>query len=126
MEYDLVFEGGGAKGVAFVRAIKAFKRRGHTPRRLIGTSAGWITACLIAAGYNSVENLAALSEKTLDGKPRFSSFMDTPTIYEDKIVRDQLGYWLKTELDNPDVPNWIEPMVDNLIETMVNGMWYAT
>ena len=138
MEYDLVFEGGGAKGVAFVGALKAFERRGHTPRRLIGTSAGSITACLIAAGYNSEENLAALSEKTPDGMPRFTSFMDTPTIYEDTVVRDQLGYWLKTELDNPDVPNWIEPMVDNLIETMVKrdlvrhlaslllwGGWYA-
>jgi NTE family protein len=138
MEYDLVFEGGGAKGVAFVGALKAFERRGHTPRRLIGTSAGSITACLIAAGYNSEENLAALSEKLPDGKPRFTSFMDVPTIYEDTIVRDQLGYWLKTDLDNPAVPNWIEPMVDNLIETMVKrnlvrhitslllwGGWYA-
>ena len=138
MEYDLVFEGGGAKGVAFVGALKAFERRGHTPRRLIGTSAGSITACLIAAGYNSQENLAALSERLPDGKPRFTSFMDTPTIYEDTIVRDQLGYWLKTEMDNPNVPNWIEPMVDNLIETMVKrdlvrhltslllwGGWYA-
>jgi predicted acylesterase/phospholipase RssA len=64
--------------------------------------------------------------------------MDTPTIYDDSIIRDQLGYWLKTELDNPAVPNWIEPMVDNLIETMVQrelvrhltslllwGGWYA-
>jgi len=138
VEYDLVFEGGGAKGVAFVGALKAFERRGHTPRRLIGTSAGSITACLIAAGYNSEENLAALSEKLPDGKPRFTSFMDVPTIYEDTIVRDQLGYWLKTDLDNPAVPNWIEPMVDNLVETMVKrnlvrhitslllwGGWYA-
>src|SRR5512139_3427593 len=121
MEYDLVFEGGGAKGVAFVGALKAFERRGHKPRRLIGTSAGSITACLIAAGYSSQENLEALKEKTPDGKPRFTSFMDTPTLYEDIIIKDQLGYWLRTELNNPMVPDMIEPIVDNLIESMVKA-----
>ena len=138
MEYDLVFEGGGAKGLAFVGALQAFERHGHTPRRLIGSSAGSITACLIAAGYNSQENLAAINEKAPDGRPRFTSFMDTPTIYEDAIARDQLGYWLRTELDNPLVPNLIEPFVDALIEGMMRrdlfrhlaslflwGGWYA-
>ena len=138
MEYDLVFEGGGAKGVAFVGALKELERRGHTPRRLIGTSAGSITACLIAAGYSSQENLAAIAERTPDGRPRFASFMDTPTLYEDTIVRDQMGYWLRTELDNPDLPNFIEPVVDNLIDSLVKralfrhlislflwGGWYA-
>ena len=138
MEYDLVFEGGGAKGLAFVGALQAFERYGHRPRRLIGSSAGSITACLIAAGYSSQENLAAINEKTPDGRPRFTSFMDTPTIYEDAVVRDQLGYWLRTELDNPAVPNLIEPFVDNLIEIMIRrdlfrhvislfmwGGWYA-
>lgn len=138
MEYDLVFEGGGAKGMAFVGALRAFERRGHTPRRLIGTSAGSITACLIAAGYSSHENLAAISEKLPDGRPRFTSFMDTPTIYDDIIIRDQLGYWLRTELDNPAIPNLIEPVVDSFIEGMVKkdlirhlislllwGGWYA-
>jgi NTE family protein len=138
MEYDLVFEGGGAKGLAFVGALKEFERRGHKPRRLIGTSAGSITACLIAAGYSSQENLAAIAEKMPDGRPRFASFMDTPTLYEDEIVRDQMGYWLRTELDNPDIPNLIEPVVDNLIDGLVKkalfrhlislllwGGWYA-
>lgn len=138
MEYDLVFEGGGAKGLAFVGALRAFERQGHTPRRLIGTSAGSITACLIAAGYNSQENLAAIGERMPDGRPRFASFMDTPTIYEDLIVREQLGNWLRTEQDNPDIPNLIEPFVDNMIESMVKrdvvrhmlslflwGGWYA-
>ena len=29
MQYDLVFEGGGAKGMAFVGALEAFEARGH-------------------------------------------------------------------------------------------------
>jgi NTE family protein len=64
--------------------------------------------------------------------------MDVPTIYEDDIVKDQLGYWLRTELNNPLVPDFIEPVVDNLIESIVKadlirhllslflwGGWYA-
>jgi len=138
MEYDLVFEGGGAKGVGFVGALQAFERHGHTPRRLIGTSAGSITACLIAAGYCAQEALDAVVEETPDGKPRFTTFMDTPTVYEDIIVKDQLGYWLRTELNNPAIPDLIEPIVDNLINSMIKvelvrhltslllwGGWYA-
>ncbi len=121
MEYDLVFEGGGAKGAAFVGALQALERHGHRPRRLIGSSAGAITACLVAAGYNSRENLAALNERTEDGRSRFETFMDTPTIYEDSNVKDKLGFWLRTELDNPEVPNIVEPVVDHLIETLVRG-----
>ena len=120
------------------RRPKELERRGHTPRRLIGTSAGSITACLIAAGYSSQENLAAIAEKAPDGRPRFATFMDIPTLYDDVIVRDQMGFWLRTELDNPDIPNLIEPVVDNLIDSLVKlslfrhlislflyGGWYA-
>ena len=138
MEYDLVFEGGGAKGVAFVGALQAFERHGHQPRRVIGTSAGSITACLIAAGYCAQETLDAVIEESPDGRPRFTTFMDTPTVYEDVIVKDQLGDWLRTELNNPSIPDLIEPIVDNLIESMIKvelirhltslllwGGWYA-
>ena len=39
MEYDLVFEGGGAKGMVFVGAMQEFEVRSHTHGRLLGTSA---------------------------------------------------------------------------------------
>lgn len=119
MEYDLVFEGGGAKGVAFAGALQSLERRGHKPRRVIGTSAGSVTACLVAAGYSAQECLEVLSERTPDGKARFASFFDTPTIYNDMINKDQLGYWLRTEMDNPMIPNLIEPVIDNLIEALI-------
>ena len=35
MEFDMVFEGGGAKGMVFVGAMKEFERRGHTPHVLV-------------------------------------------------------------------------------------------
>jgi len=40
MQYDLVFEGGGAKGSVFVGALQEFFAREHTARRFIRTSAG--------------------------------------------------------------------------------------
>lgn len=76
-QFDVVFEGGGAKGSAFVGALTALKSGGHTTRRLIGTSAGAITATLLAAGYSAEEMLGAVNEK-LNGKPRFATFMDHP------------------------------------------------
>lgn len=76
-QFDVVFEGGGAKGSAFVGALTALKSAGHTTRRLVGTSAGAITAALLAAGYTPEEMLAAVNEKQ-NGKPRFSTFMDHP------------------------------------------------
>jgi NTE family protein len=78
--YDLVFEGGGAKGSVFVGALGEFFKAGLKPRRLIGTSAGAITATLLAAGYTPDEMLAATNEKLPppDGRPRFASFMDAP------------------------------------------------
>jgi predicted acylesterase/phospholipase RssA len=78
-EYDMVFEGGGAKGSVFVGALEEFAKAGLKPRRLIGTSAGAITAALLAAGYTPKEFLDATNEKLADGvTPRFSSFMDAP------------------------------------------------
>jgi len=75
--YDLVFEGGGAKGAAFVGAMEAFYARKCNIRRLVGTSAGAITATLLAAGFKPSDLLSFAQEKK-DGKPVFTSFMDSP------------------------------------------------
>jgi NTE family protein len=119
MEYDLVFEGGGAKGLAFVGALTSFEKHGHTPRRVIGTSAGSILAALVAAGYNSAESLAAIAERLPDGRSRFASFLETPHIDEDSQLQDSMRFWLVTELDNPAIPDLIEPMVDRFIQGMM-------
>jgi predicted acylesterase/phospholipase RssA len=77
MKYDLVFEGGGAKGMAFAGACQELAARGHQFNRLLGTSAGAITAALLAAGYTPDEMLAVLTEKE-NGKSVFSTFMGAP------------------------------------------------
>ena len=119
MEFDLVFEGGGAKGLAFVGALQAFERHGHTVRRVIGTSAGSITALLVAAGYNAEECMAAINERLPDGRSRFASFLQVPVIDENFQVNDSLRSWIMTEMDNPMIPNMIEPVIDRLIEGLL-------
>ena len=55
MNYDLVFEGGGAKGMVFVGAMQEFEPRQHGFNWLLDASAGAITATFLAAGYNTQE-----------------------------------------------------------------------
>jgi NTE family protein len=49
---DLVCEGGGVKGVGLAGAFSVLEEHGFRPQNVAGTSAGAITAALIAAGYS--------------------------------------------------------------------------
>jgi len=74
---DLVFEGGGVKGIGLAGAFAALQERHVTPKGLAGTSAGAITAALVAAGYSSTEL------DTILKKIPFADFKDEGP--EDKI-----------------------------------------
>lgn len=52
---DLVFEGGGVKGIGLGGAYAALEDKGWRPNNVAGTSAGAITAALVAAGYGAAE-----------------------------------------------------------------------
>lgn len=56
---DAVFEGGGVKGLAFLGAIRCFNDVGIHWRKVAGTSAGAITASMLAAGF-SVDQLESI------------------------------------------------------------------
>lgn len=120
-QFDVVFEGGGAKGSAFVGALTALHAAGHTTRRLIGTSAGAITASLLAVGYSPAEMLAAVNEQQ-NGRPRFSSFMDHP----------QPGDFSQAQKDASDTMKALEtvhiPMVAGhlLLGALLNTPLYPT
>jgi len=122
MQYDLVFEGGGAKGAVFVGAIQEFERRGHTARRYVGTSAGAITATLMAAGYTSVKMLAVTKEKTADGKPRFSTFMDIAEEFSAADIDNSLTREIFNRVDLPLVPTWVEQHVDKAVLSQLMSM----
>jgi len=74
---DLVFSGGGTRGVALAGAVEVLEQRQPTVRRVVGTSAGAIAAVYGAAGILSREYL-----KTVPAKPGdsflFNAFMAPP------------------------------------------------
>jgi len=138
MKYDLVFEGGGAKGMVFVGAYDELVRRGHTAGRLLGTSAGAITAALLAAGYTPKELLDALNERQ-KGKPVFAGFMGEPSPFTKKEIAASGIRKLLRDVNLKFVPDFLEDKMDDAIAKMLaensrsrhffafveRGGWYA-
>jgi predicted acylesterase/phospholipase RssA len=114
MRYDLVFEGGGAKGMVFVGAYEEFIGRGHTLGRLLGTSAGAITAALLAAGYTPDEMLEALTEKE-NGKSVFSGFMGEPAPFTQEEISASAIRALLRNVNLKLLPGFIENRLDDAI-----------
>jgi len=114
MKYDLVFQGGGARGMVLVGAYQEFIRRGHTPGRLLGTSAGAITATLIAAGYTPEEMLAALEERE-NNQPIFVSFLGDPAPFSQQEIQSSAIRKLLHDVDLALVPDFVEDRLDDAI-----------
>src|SRR3954447_23721463 len=84
---DLVFEGGGVKGIGLAGAFAALSDRHWAPKSVAGTSAGAITAALVAAGFSSDELDVILREIPFD------KFKDTA--WEDKLPAGHVVSLLK-------------------------------
>ncbi len=69
---NLVFEGGGVRGIAYIGAMQVLDNRGILPeiRRVGGTSAGAINALIFALGYTISEQKDILQDTN------FNKFMD--------------------------------------------------
>lgn len=139
-EIDFIFEGGGAKGMVFVGALEELAGANRfTPGRLLGTSAGAITATLMAAGYTPQEMLGPLAEKGPDGRPVFASFLGEPAAFDDAAVGASQIRTLLRDLNIPLLPDATEERVDDWIATKLaasargrhlfafveRGGWYA-
>jgi NTE family protein len=114
MLYDMVFEGGGAKGMVFVGALAELEKRGYAPARLIGTSAGSIMATFMAAGYTVEEMTAALCEKQ-DDQPVFLGFLETQqALTRDEIANSTIREFLR-EVNLQFIPDKLEEYLDDAI-----------
>ncbi len=111
MKFDLVFEGGGAKGMVFVGALEAFGARKYEVGRLLGTSAGAIVATGLAAGYSEQEIQDALTE-TVDGVPVFETFMAEPPLFDSAEIDTSALLSVLQSIDLPWVPNFLEDGLD--------------
>ncbi|MGB1262943.1 MAG: patatin-like phospholipase family protein [Cognaticolwellia sp.] len=88
---NLVFEGGGVKGIAYVGAMRVLENEGILRNiiRVGGTSAGAINAVLFAAGYSNDETFKELNK--LD----FNDFKDDSwgALRDMKRLRDKYGWY---------------------------------
>lgn len=87
---NLVFEGGGVKGIAYVGAMQVLAQRGHLEniKRVGGTSAGAINALIFALGYSMQE------QRTLLDSTDFKKFMDDSfgVVRDMKRVANSFGW----------------------------------
>ncbi len=95
-DVDLVFKGGGLKGITLVGAYSVLEERDYRPQNIAGTSAGAMVAALLAAGYTAAELRQAIMdvdfnslkdrawEDWLPLLPRFVSILKDRGIYEGK------------------------------------------
>jgi predicted acylesterase/phospholipase RssA len=121
MKCDVVFEGGGAKGIALIGAFQAFLDKGYTHGRLLGTSAGAITATFIAAGYNQTDMFNLLTEKE-NGRSVLASFLGEPTFAADEDVAKSQFATLLGEVDVPIIPASLEAAFDTqLLKTLLGN-----
>lgn len=88
---NLVFEGGGVKGIAYVGAMNVLEAKGILPsiNRVGGTSAGSINAVLFAAGFSNAETL-----KVLNGLD-FNDFKDDSwgSLRDMQRLKDEFGWY---------------------------------
>ncbi len=101
MNYDLVLAGGGAKGIVHCGALRALEAGGHSYRRLVGVSAGAITALFLAAGFSADDILAAISEKNDEGEIILADFLDVPEGFDSQALENSI---IRAWLEDVPVP----------------------
>ncbi|WP_224249454.1 patatin-like phospholipase family protein [Hyalangium gracile] len=101
---NLVFQGGGVKGIAYVGALQVLQAQDllRTVENVAGTSAGAITAALVAVGATSDEMNSIL------GSTDFAAFMDGKFGYIGDAVRlvrefgiykgDEFEQWCRAQI----------------------------
>jgi NTE family protein len=88
---DAVFEGGGVKGTAFLGALRCFADAGIRFRKVAGTSAGAITAAVVAAGFTIDE-----MEQTILG----------PLDYEGELLSQKTSWLIQNGSPSDDLDNF--------------------
>jgi hypothetical protein len=95
-----VFEGGGAKGIAYAGALLALKARGCWFASVAGTSAGSITAALVAAGFkpNEIQEMAPRALKTVRPFRTLMQRILIPMMGYGFYSKESLEEWLRNTL----------------------------
>jgi len=104
---DLVFQGGGIKGIGLVGAYSVLEERGYQPVNMAGASAGAILAALIAVGHSVNKLHSVMKEldftrfKDKSWEDHFPKFLSFPlSIIKDKGIYegDEFHRWIEDQL----------------------------
>lgn len=106
LKADAVFEGGGARGIAFIGAIQAMEEENVKWERLAGTSAGALIAALLASGYKSHEIMERVS------KIEFSKFRGKTILNRIPVFGALLELMINLGIYKND---YLESWVDSLL-----------
>lgn len=110
---NLIFEGGGVKGIAYVGAMRVLEQEGilKNIERVGGTSAGSINAVLFAAGFSNTETLKEMQKLDFNDfkDDSWNNIKDLKRLknefgwYKGNYFRDWIGDLLKTKTGSRDV-----------------------
>jgi NTE family protein len=135
---DLVFQGGGVKGIALVGAYSVLEERRYQPVNMAGASAGAIVAALIAAGhsanklYSVMKGLDLTLFKDRSWEDRIPGFLRYPlSMIKDKGIYegDEFHRWIKEQLGEEltfgdlrrnDVPKDAPPVYHHKVQVIVS------
>jgi len=100
---NLVFEGGGIKGLCYIGALRYLESRGMKINKCAGTSIGAIIASLVVAGYSSIELEQIVSSLDVDKlwpkrKKKLNNALNViknKAIYSMKFLEEQIRVLLK-------------------------------
>ncbi|MGB1252031.1 MAG: patatin-like phospholipase family protein [Candidatus Promineifilaceae bacterium] len=115
MVCDLVFEGGGAKGIAFIGAYAALEAADIRPKRLLGSSAGAIFATLITAGYSAEQLYSTFTDRTDTGASQLAVFADVPDRFSAEMLANSSWAAVLKAIDVPAIPESVEQRVDQIL-----------
>lgn len=108
---DLVFQGGGVKGIGLVGAYSVLEERSYQPINMAGASAGAIVAALIAAGYSANDLYHVMKELDLRTfqdkrwKGLLPDFLHHPLallLHKGFFKGDEFYRWIKEKLGETD------------------------
>jgi predicted acylesterase/phospholipase RssA len=108
---DLVFSGGGTRGVALAGAVDVLEQKRPVIKRLVGTSAGAIAAAFGAAGLTGADYLKLVPSKEKDPFI-FNSFFAPPP---GQVVRDSAAK------KDSQTRTLLRGAVDGSVEGMLKG-----
>lgn len=102
--YNAVFEGGGAKGIAYVGALQAVEEEGIWFRRVAGASVGSIIAALVASGLSVTQFQHVMREvlgmfEPFQGRKSIMRLRKQNAIFEFVKLRAHLDELFRSQVD---------------------------